>query len=1073
MKKNIYGLRKKLLVSIVAISLIPGIFGVSAIYLSSKYTLLNNSSQRLELLARNKSLILSFAISKEIIRLKEAILKEARPVIIDKIKESTVRYSGKTQKQITEELSKNLQTDIRKTIKLNDKQLAQLYVDISVYNASGVLVARMTDSDDELIVDKTDWFKKSIAKNSTATLISEPFMLQPKTNVIRFSFPIYEDRNKTYGVLSAILRVDTLFSDVFDTPLSEETGAETRIYSNDGMLMFAKGQPHKLILPESITDKFMFSNSGHIISADELNVQVILGFAKIANMGDINSLSFSGKQLYIVTKRPVSKAVSPIIIIVGSAILPGLAAGLVLVLISSIAVSRFVNPIEQLKRGADLIAHGNLDYRLRIKTGDEIEALCESFNNMTKSLKFSDQKLRMQAEKLQIRNEQLEQVNRLNSLKSEFLANTSHELRTPLNSIIGFSEILGDQTFGKLNEKQARYIENIKTSGRHLLDLINGILDLSKVEAGKMELHLEEVDLDTFLTDVEIIINPLIVKKQLQFSINKDKNLPMIQADSGKLKQIMYNLLSNAVKFTPVKGSVSIKVASKDKIVEISVSDSGVGISKEEQDIIFQEFKQGETFQSIEFKGTGLGLALTKQLIEMHGGKIWVESEPNKGSRFTFILPVDPQLDLNLKEFTVRTEQADTLKKDKKSKKIKTPVIPSEQQKYHLLALLNSELKNKKINEFTNKLDYPIHFALNIDEMVNKLEQLTPFAVIVDAELIVKNSWDYIALLQESVHTTEIPIIIVPINTKGILGIPITALDYIVKPIDKNRLMSVLHSCNLTPTDKNEPLTVLIADQNPISLDFLSKIFESEGFGAIKADNGNKVLELAHEANPDLIVMDLIFSNMTVFDIIHKFPEHKTIKNIPYILIYEKDIEQNDVRRLNKSLFKLPQKEFTPSQFADEIFKLQELRPKQAGLIDKKTGIYTFNFARRKIQQLASKADKDKKAFSVISININPEPEGTLDSASLKKIGSTLTRVTRIEDKIIFVKNNTFIVILDKTSKILVEKISQKMLKELNKHENLPDPLLAYNIEIDTLAYFNDATSDTELLEKLLARIKS
>lgn len=225
--------------------------------------------------------------------------------------------------------------------------------------------------------------------------------------------------------------------------------------------------------------------------------------------------------------------------------------------------------------------------------------------------------------------------------KSEFIANMSHELRTPLNSILGFSELLEDQQFGPLNEKQQHYTHNIWTSGKHLLDLINDILDLSKVEAGKIELHMETFSLREALVAALTLVRPQAAKKRISL---RSEVVPetKVTADPLRLKQIMYNLLSNAIKFTPEGGQVSVAArTAQDAFVEIAVTDTGVGIKAEDLPKLFREFSQvGGGYASAQH-GTGLGLALSKRLVELHGGQMWVQSEgDNKGSTFTFTLPV-------------------------------------------------------------------------------------------------------------------------------------------------------------------------------------------------------------------------------------------------------------------------------------------------------------------------------------------------------------------------------------------------------------------------------------------------
>jgi signal transduction histidine kinase len=223
--------------------------------------------------------------------------------------------------------------------------------------------------------------------------------------------------------------------------------------------------------------------------------------------------------------------------------------------------------------------------------------------------------------------------------KSEFLANMSHELRTPLNAIIGFSEILAEKMFGDINEKQTEYLQDILESGRHLLSLINDILDLSKVEAGRMELELSAFDLPTAIDNALILVRERASRRGIGLGSTVDPRLGMIGGDERKVKQVLLNLLSNALKFTPEGGRIDVGARLHDHVAEVSVTDTGIGIAPADQEAVFEEFRQvGAADKKAE--GTGLGLALSRKFIELHGGKIWVKSQVGAGSTFTFTLPL-------------------------------------------------------------------------------------------------------------------------------------------------------------------------------------------------------------------------------------------------------------------------------------------------------------------------------------------------------------------------------------------------------------------------------------------------
>ncbi len=238
---------------------------------------------------------------------------------------------------------------------------------------------------------------------------------------------------------------------------------------------------------------------------------------------------------------------------------------------------------------------------------------------------------------IQDKTHQLEVANRH---KSEFLANMSHELRTPLNAVIGFSEVLLERMFGEVNPKQEEYLNDILSSGKHLLSLINDILDLSKIEAGRMELESQPFDLPAALDNALTLIRERAARHGLRLEVTVDPGLGEVKGEERKVKQVLLNLLSNAVKFTPEGGKISLSASLNDGMAEISVADTGVGIAPEDQEAIFEEFRQVGSDYARKREGTGLGLALARRLVALHGGKLWVESEPGKGSTFTFTLPV-------------------------------------------------------------------------------------------------------------------------------------------------------------------------------------------------------------------------------------------------------------------------------------------------------------------------------------------------------------------------------------------------------------------------------------------------
>jgi len=263
---------------------------------------------------------------------------------------------------------------------------------------------------------------------------------------------------------------------------------------------------------------------------------------------------------------------------------------------------------------------------------------------MSKQLDEQNEELQSQSEELMAQQQELIEktieVEKANQLKSDFLANMSHELRTPLNVIIGFSQLMIDEVPGKVNEEQRHCLNDVLSSSQYLLSVINEVLDLSKIESGKIELRLTNISLTEVIESLRNTIMPILVQKKQSLDIEIEEGLPQVYADKAKLRQVLLNLLTNAIKFTLDEGKLEIEAVRDSDWCQVSVIDNGIGIKKEDQERIFEPFTQINVLEGEEREGTGLGLALTKQLVEMCGGKIWVDTEYRKGSRFTFTIPL-------------------------------------------------------------------------------------------------------------------------------------------------------------------------------------------------------------------------------------------------------------------------------------------------------------------------------------------------------------------------------------------------------------------------------------------------
>jgi signal transduction histidine kinase len=348
----------------------------------------------------------------------------------------------------------------------------------------------------------------------------------------------------------------------------------------------------------------------------------------------------------VFVEEPLSEAFAPIEAAIWRTALLLVAFLLLAVATGILLARRLVRPIESIQAAATKIGSGALDQRIEIASNDELGALAEEFNRMAARLQESyaslEQKVQERTRELATALGELDEKSReletASLHKSEFLANMSHELRTPLNAILGFSQVLRERLYGELNEQQQGYVDDILSSGNHLLSLINDVLDLSKVEAGQVELEVAPFSLRESLERGVVMVRERAMKDGVQVTLAANPEVDLVAGDERRIRQVIFNLLSNAVKFTPAGGSVDVRATQVNGEVRVSVADTGPGIATEDLERIFEEFQQTEAGLE-QREGTGLGLALSRRLVELHGGRIWVDSELGRGSTFAFTLP--------------------------------------------------------------------------------------------------------------------------------------------------------------------------------------------------------------------------------------------------------------------------------------------------------------------------------------------------------------------------------------------------------------------------------------------------
>ncbi len=471
--------------------------------------------------------------------------------------------------------------------------------------------------------------------------------------------------------------------------------------------------------------------------------------------------------------------------------------------------------------------------------------------------------------------------------KSLFLANMSHELRTPLNAIIGFSELLSDARPGQFDEvTRKRFLGQILSGGKHLLDLINDILDLSKVEAGQMELRLDTVSVADLIDQVSKTVEPLVAKKRIKLE-SDGAGAGELRADAGKLKQMLLNLVSNAIKFTPEDGQVAIHATRRAKTVELSVSDSGIGIAAADQTQIFREFHQIDSSPGRRHEGTGLGLALTKRFALLHGGDVRLESEPGRGSVFTISLPV-------------------TIAAPVPPAKPAMPVAMSSNDSGPLVLLVEDDPGAAELlTRHLSGAGYRTRVARSGIEALHMARELNPAAITLDIILPGLDGWEVMAQLKSDRTTSAIPIVVVSVVDNPELGIALGALDYMVKPVDGKQLVERLNRFASTRTNRDSSLRVLIVDDEATNRELLEKALEPAGFSVISASGGDEAIRIARDANPDIVLLDLMMPEVTGFDVVEALHSDRQTRDTPIMILTASTLSDSDKQRLNGRVSKI------------------------------------------------------------------------------------------------------------------------------------------------------------------------
>jgi signal transduction histidine kinase/DNA-binding response OmpR family regulator len=589
----------------------------------------------------------------------------------------------------------------------------------------------------------------------------------------------------------------------------------------------------------------------------------------------------------------------------------GIASVVLLVsLLAALAVSALfqkavATPIIQLAEVARAVSL-NRTYSLRVPAlqgHGEVSVLIDSFNQMMTQIEKGKASLEKAHNELELRVEERtaelvaaqkkveaysesilrakEDVERASRFKDQFLSTMSHELRTPLNAVLGFSELLADARYGPLTEKQARYVSHIHTSGQHLLRLINDILDLSKIEAGRLQLSIEDVAVDASFAEVCESLHPLAEKNEHQLIQNAPRGL-IVRADATRFRQMLMNLLGNAIKFTPKGGRIELAAKTIGDSIRVEVRDSGPGIPPEEKKRIFEAFHRMDQTEKTS-EGTGLGLAITRKLVELHGGTLDVESRVGVGSCFFFTLPgicCDER---------AREDRSASIEAMPNSL-AKVLVVEDDPSAAYLL---ESQLAS---------VGYQVSVCREPQRAVDMAAELQPAVITLDVVMLPLNGWDVLSRLKSDPRTTHLRVVMVTVMDQRNTGLLLGADEYIVKPVDKSVLLAAVERClNHTNATLDSSRSILVVEDDTPTREFLVELLSNQGYSVASAPDGIHARVRVQTHPPHLVILDLNLPEVSGFGLIAEWRKNTATATLPIIVLTNKDLtkDERDYLRTN------------------------------------------------------------------------------------------------------------------------------------------------------------------------------
>ena len=732
-----------------------------------------------------------------------------------------------------------------------------------IVRASGISLAAGNQSSPD-----REWFKQ-IIESGKPLLGSPGVSVATRRPIVPYAVPVFSHKGIVRGVIVGSISLSRLNQTI--TRLRPGSHAVSSFVDRrNGGVILAHPDTKQVLQPvlakvEAIT-QLLKGERGAVETKNNASELTLFSFAPVPDLPWGIMISQPSSEVF----APVTKAARD------SAILM-IAVLLVTALSAAWLVRHVTQPLAELREAASSFSAGDLTRRVNFNRQDELGDLGHTFDQMAATLAQRSAELENANRELQEQNRVVQQANRL---KSEFLANMSHELRTPLNAIIGFTQLMHDGKVGAVSPRHKEYLGDILDSARHLLQLINDVLDLAKVEAGKMEFNPEPVNLTSLITEVRQILQTLSATKRLQVDLDVSPAVEQLIVDPAKLKQVLYNYLSNAIKFSEDEGRIAVRaLAESANYFRLEVEDTGIGIGAEDLSKLFVEFQQLEGATTKRHQGTGLGLALTKKIVEAQGGRIGAHSVLGRGSTFYAILPLNSS----------QIEGPSVLDR--------LPMLQAHGP--NVLVIEDNDADRRWLANVLGEAGYIVDSAATGAEGIAKARANRFKAILLDLILPDMGGWEVLHSIREGGPNQQTVVIVATIVAEKESAKGFSIQDFLVKPIAPEALLESIKNAGVDGSGTKK--RILVVDDDPNTLKMAKAALQAGGYEAVCHASAASGLQAAAKSNFNAVVLDLVMPQVDGFEFLTRFRELSTYEKTPVVVWTSKDITAHDLNRLRNS----------------------------------------------------------------------------------------------------------------------------------------------------------------------------